>query len=105
MGGVVFLVERLVADDRPAGGLDHLHVQSVLAVEAHGMGHDDRRRAGDRDEADLEILLLDRAALREHLGGGLEREKLRERGKRGRGADGFEERAARGVLRKYSRSE
>src|SRR5262249_59481041 len=59
-----------------------------------------RRGAGDRDEADLEILLLERAALREHLGRGLEREKLRERGKRGRGADRFEERAARGVLRK-----
>src|SRR5262249_6434433 len=62
--------------------------------------HDDRRGAGDWDEADLEILLLERAALREHLGRGLEREKLRERGKRGRGADRFEERAARGVLRK-----
>jgi hypothetical protein len=31
-------------------------------------------------EADLEILLLDRAALREHLGRGLERKELRERG-------------------------
>src|SRR5262249_16051992 len=56
---------------------------------------------GDRDEADLEILLLERAALREHLGRGLERKELRERGERGRGADRFEERAARGVLRKY----
>ena len=101
MGGVVFLVERLVADDGPAGGLDHLHVQSVLAVEAHGMGHDDRRGAGDRDESDLEILLLDRAALRAYIGRGLEREKLRERGERGRRADRFEERAARGVLRKH----
>src|SRR5262249_48990443 len=50
VGGVVFLVEGLVANDCPAGGLDHLHVQSMLAVETHGMGHDDRRGAGDRDE-------------------------------------------------------
>src|SRR5262245_19585194 len=65
------------------------------------MGHDDRRGAGDRDEADLEILLLERAALREYLGRGLEGEELRERGKRGRRADRFEECAARGVLWKY----
>ena len=40
-------------------------------------------------------------ALREHLGRGLEREELRDRGERGRGADRFQERAARGVLRKH----
>ena len=57
--GVVFLVQRLVADHRPAGGLDHLDVESVLRIEAHRMRHDDRRGAGDRDEADLEVLLLD----------------------------------------------
>ena len=99
--GVVFLVDGLVADHRPAGGLDHLDVEAVLLVEAHRLRHDDRRRAGDRDEADLEVLLLDRAALREHLGRGVEREELRDRGERGRGADRFEEGAARGVLRKH----
>ena len=56
--GVVFLVQRLVADDGPAGGLHHLHVQAVLGVVAHRVRHDDRRGAGDRDEADLQILLL-----------------------------------------------
>ncbi len=45
----------------------------------------------------LRILLLDRAALREHLGRTLEREELRERSQRGRGADRFEEGAAGGV--------
>ena len=44
------------------------------------------------------------AALREHLGRGLEREELRERGERGRGADRLEEGAARGVLRETSRA-
>ena len=71
MRGVVFLVQRLVADHRPARGLDHLDVEPVLRVEAHRLRHDDRRRAGDRDEADLEVLLLDRPALREHFGRGL----------------------------------
>ena len=42
-----------------------------------------------------------RAALREHFGRGLEREELRDRGERGRGADRFQECAARGVLRKH----
>ena len=59
VGRVVFLVQRLVADHRPAGGLDHFDVEAVLRIEAHRLRHDDRRGAGDRDEADLEILLLD----------------------------------------------
>ena len=41
------------------------------------------------------------AALRKHLGRGREREELRDRGQRSRGADRFEEGAARGVLRKH----
>ena len=53
--------------DGPAGGLDHLDVEAVLAVEAHRVRHDDRRGAGDRDEADLEVLLLRRGGLGEHF--------------------------------------
>ncbi len=37
----------------------------------------------------------------EHLGRGLDREELRQRGKRGRGADRFQEGAARHVLREH----
>ena len=99
--GVVFLVDGLVADHRPAGGLDHFDVEAVLGIEAHRRRHDDRRGAGDRDEADLEVLLLERPALREHFGRGLEREELRQRGQRGRGADRLQECAPRGVLRKH----
>jgi hypothetical protein len=55
---------------------------------------------GDRNETDLEVLLLRHAALREHVGRGREREELRERGERGRGADRLQECAARGVLGK-----
>jgi len=58
MRGVVLLVESLVADHRPSRGLDHFDVQAVLAVEAHGMRHDDGRGAGDGDEADLEIFFF-----------------------------------------------
>ena len=100
-GGVVFLVDGLVADHRPAGGLHDFDVEAVLGIEAQRCGHDDRRRAGDRDEADLEVLLLRRARLGKGLGRGLEREELRDRGKRGRGADRFQERTPRGVLWKH----
>ena len=55
MRGVVFLVQGLVADHRPARGLHHLHVEAVLGVEAHGVRHDDGRGAGDGDEPDLEV--------------------------------------------------
>ena len=74
VGGVVFLVDGLVADHRPAGGLHHVDVEPVLGIEAHRVRHDDRRGAGDRDESDLELLLLRRAGtLREHFGRGLQR--------------------------------
>ena len=102
MGCVVFLVQGLVANDRPAGGLDHLHVQSVLAVEAHGMRHDDGGGAGDRDEPDLEILLFNGAGIGKRLGRCLEREELRQGGQGRRCADCFEECTARGFPRKDS---
>ena len=66
VGGVVFLVDGLVADHGPARGLDDFDVEPVLLVEAERRGHDDRRGAGDRDEADLEVLLL-AARLRQRL--------------------------------------
>src|SRR6185369_12568458 len=50
---------------------------------------------------DLEVLLLRRTAGSEHLGRGLEREELRQRSQRGRGADAFEEGAPRRILRKH----
>jgi hypothetical protein len=78
--GVVFLVDHLVADQRPAGRLVERHVQALLAIEAQRVGHDQRRRAGDGDEADLEVLLFQRAILflrhglqrtqRQHAGNG-----------------------------------
>ena len=100
VGGVVFLVEGLVADHRPAGGLDHLHVEALLAVEAEWMRHDDRSGAGDWNKADDQIRLLERHALGKYFRRGLEREQLRQCRQRGRGADRFEEGAASGVLRK-----
>ncbi|VUD74837.1 hypothetical protein MET9862_05470 [Methylobacterium symbioticum] len=99
VSGVVFLVQRLVADHRPAGGLHHLNVQALLLVEAHGLGHDDRRGAGDRDEADLQIGLLRFARLRESLGGELGREELAHGRERRGGPDTAQEGAAFGVVR------
>ncbi|VUD72839.1 hypothetical protein MET9862_03444 [Methylobacterium symbioticum] len=87
VGGVVFLVQRLVAHHRPAGGLHHLNVQALLLVEAHGLGHDDRRSAGDRDEADLEVGLLGLGLLGEGFGDELRRQELADNRRRGRGPD------------------
>jgi hypothetical protein len=58
MRGVVLLVEHLVADQRPACGLHQRNLQPLLAIEAERVGHDQRRRAGDRNEADLQVRLL-----------------------------------------------
>src|SRR5262249_58552606 len=63
----------------------------------HGLRHDDGRGAGDGNEADLEVLLLERGALGEDVGGGAEWKDLGEGGKRRRGADRFQEGAARSV--------
>ena len=101
MGGVVFLVEGLVADHRPAGGLDHIHVQALLFVETHGLRHDDRCGAGDRDEADLEVLLFNRTGCGEHLRCGLQGEELRQRSQRGRGPKRLQEGAPSNILREY----
>ena len=43
-------------------------------------------------------------ASRESFGRGLDRKELRDRGQRGRGADRFQERAARGVLGNIART-
>src|ERR1700730_17645191 len=89
----------LMVYDSPAGGLYNLDVESMLGIEAHRVRHDDGRRAGNRDEAALEILRFPRPrTLREQLGRSLEREELRERGKRGRDAGQFQEGTAGGAL-------
>ena len=88
VGGVVFLGQRLVADHRPAGRLDHFDVEPLLGIEAHRMGHDDRRGAGDRDEADLEVLFLGCPTLGKRLSGHAEWQHGRDRRHRGGRADG-----------------
>src|SRR5262249_19550869 len=67
----------------------------------HGVRHDDGRGAGDRDEADLEVLLLQRAGLRKDLGRGLQRKELRQGGERAARADGFQEGPARLAAREH----
>ncbi len=64
---VEFLVDGLVANDRPAGALDDLDVKPLALIKAHGVRHDDGRRAGDRNKADLQASLFRRAALREYI--------------------------------------
>src|SRR5262249_44538546 len=100
VSGVIFLVERLVADDCPSRCLDHFNIEAMLAVEPHGMRHDNRGGAGDWNESYLEILLLEGAALGERLRCGFQREKLRERSERSRSADRFEKETTGSILRK-----
>jgi hypothetical protein len=52
-------------------------------------------------EADLQILFLRRALFRENLGRRLKREKLRDRRKRRRGPDRFQESPPRGIPGKH----
>jgi hypothetical protein len=97
--GVVFLVQHLVADQRPAGSLDHADVEPLLFVEAQRVGHDQRAGAGDRDEADLEVLFLQAAFFLRH---GFQRTEGDQRGDRGpgrRGADCGKELAPFAVMR------
>ena len=44
--------------DFPAGCLLHGDIEAVTLVETHRLGHDDRRGAGDGDEADVHLRLL-----------------------------------------------
>ena len=101
VGRVVFLGQRLVADHRPAGRFHHFDVEALLRIEAHRVGHDDRRGAGDGDEADLEVLLFERSTLGESLAGRSEREHRRDRGQRRRGADRLQEQPPLGIDRKH----
>src|SRR5258708_5917736 len=101
VGGVVFLVDGLVADHRPARGLDDFDVEPVLGVKPHRRRHDDPGRPSDREEADLDVFLLQRAAFGKCFGRGPQREELRQRSDRSRSAHRFQERAARDVARKH----
>src|SRR5262249_50526547 len=85
----------------PTRGLDDLDVQALLLIEAHGLRHDDRRCAGDRNKADLEIFFLDRAGSGENFGRGLQWKELRQRGERGRCTERLQESAAALVGREH----
>ena len=97
---VVFLVDRLVANDGPACGLHHVDVQTLAAVEAHRLRHDDRRCAGDRNESHFQIGFLDAAALRERILRCRERKERRDRRERGAAAHGLDETAPKRIVRK-----
>ena len=53
MRRVIFARDGFIADHRPARGADDLNIQAVALIEAHGIGHDDGRGAGDGDEANF----------------------------------------------------
>jgi hypothetical protein len=97
--GVVFLIEGLVTDHRPARGFNHLDVETLFRIKAHRVRHDDRRGASDRNETHLKSRLLDFAcALCKCLLGGAQREEGRDRRHRGARADCLEKAASQRVL-------
>src|SRR5258706_14186373 len=102
MARVVFLVQHLVADQRPARGFHQLHAQALLAIETERIGHDQRARAGDGDKADLEIFLLGRGLVLCHRLERAEGEEGGHRCHRGRRAHRMEEAAPRLVPGKES---
>ena len=53
MRRVIFAGDGFIADHRPARGADDLSIQAVALIEAHGIGHDDRRGAGDGNKPDF----------------------------------------------------
>ena len=53
MRRVIFARDGFIADHGPPGCADDLNIQAVALIEAHGIGHDDGRGAGDGNEADF----------------------------------------------------
>ena len=81
-------VQELVADDAGGAGLEELdRGQSVLLEQSHVLGHDQRRRAGDRDHADLHLGFLRRRPLLRQRLQGIDRQEAREGIEQHAGAD------------------
>ena len=99
--GVELAVDHLVAHQRPAGGLAEGDVQALRLVHAHRVGHDQGRGAVDRDEADLEVLLLERARFFHRIGlQAGQRQQRTDRRHQRRPAHRLDQVAARGVMGK-----
>ncbi len=63
MRRVIFIVQGLVARNRPARRLDHIDIKTVFLIKAHRLGHNDRCGAGDRNKADIKLGLFRRAQI------------------------------------------
>ena len=55
---IQFACNGRVAHGAPARHLHQLHIEAIAVVEAHRLGHDDRRSAGDWNESHLQRRLL-----------------------------------------------
>ena len=97
-------IDHLVADQRDTRDLLQLHVQSLAAEQPELFRVDQRGGAGDRQEADVERFLFDRALragfLRERLER-IQRDHRRDRGQGGAGAYGLEKFTAIRGIRKH----
>jgi hypothetical protein len=82
MRGVELGADQLVANDRPPGRARQINVEAFLLIFAHGVREQQRDRAGDRDVADVDLLLFKRhSVLCDRLGRG-QREHIGNRRKR-----------------------
>jgi len=69
VGGVVFLIQGLVPNHGPSRSLHDIDIETLLFIKAHGIGHDDRSRTGNRNEADIKLRLFKPTGLRKSLFG------------------------------------
>jgi hypothetical protein len=76
-----------------------LHAQALLLVEAQRVGHDQRRRAGDGDEADLQFLEFERRLVLCHRLQRRDRQQRADRSPCRVGPHRLQEAAAHAILR------
>jgi hypothetical protein len=99
---VKLAVDHLVADQIDPGDFLQADLEALLGVVAEMLAVDQRRRASDRQEADVELHLLERLLLLRDRLEGLERQQGRERTEHRGGADRFQQRAPQDRLRKQA---
>ena len=95
-------VDHLVADQVDAGDLLQADLEAFACVVAEVLAVDERGRAGDRQEADIELGLFERLLLLRDRLERVERKQARERAEHRGGADRLEQRAAQHRLRKQA---
>ena len=99
VGSIELGIDQFIADQRPSRRSNQVDVEALALILAHGMRQQQRRGAGDRNEADVEFGLFRLARLLRQGLAGLERKQFRDGAKSRGGADGFQECAPMQAIR------